>query len=185
MSTYIRPADKSAVYLVPVYLRTTVDRGEQSWRNMTILELEQADVTGYTTRTARETVEVVKQDDGTWQITQPIQAKARPDIVSVVLRSLAVVRATAFADSTLTPAAAGLEPDTASVVVRTADGSSHTIVVGATNASNQSYTLRQGDPIVYLVPRGRWNTVLRPAVLLREATEADLQVPPPVPAGPR
>lgn len=185
MSTYVRPVDKDAVYLVPVYLRTAVDRGEQSWRNLTVLELEQADITGYTTHSTRETVNVEKQEDGTWQITEPLQAKARPDIVSAVVRSLAMVRATGFADSLVTPAEAGLEPDTASVVVRTADGSSHTIRVGATNASNQSYTMRQGDPTIYIMPRGRWNTVIRPAALLREASETDLHTSPPAPAGPK
>ena len=184
MSTYVRPSDRNEIYLVPAYLRTVVDRGEDSWRNKTILEVAQADITGYSTHNVNGTVNVEKQADGSWQITEPLQAKARGDIVGAVLRSLATVKATDFADSTLTPEAAGLEPDTAKIVIRMADGSSHTIRVGAVNATNQSYTLREGDPQIYLVPRGRWNTVLRRAELLREATEADLQTAPPVPSGP-
>jgi hypothetical protein len=184
MSTYVRPVEKTSVYLVPIYLRTSVDRGDQSWRNMTLLEVEQADIRGYTTRNLKESVSVERQDDGTWQITEPIQARARADIMSSVLRSLATIRASGFADSTLTAAAAGLDPDTTSVVIRTADGSSHTIVIGSMNDARQSYTVRQGDPQIYLVPRGRWNTVMRPSETLKEAAEGDLSAPPPAPALP-
>jgi len=190
MSTYIRPLDRNEVYLVPSYLRTTVDRGDEPWRKKTILEIPQEDIIGYTARSSKETVTAQKGPEGVWEITEPLQEKARGDVMGMVLRSLATVRATDFADTALTPAEMGLEPDTASVVVRTADGKSYTLTVGATNASNQSYTRLDGDPSVYLVPRGRWNTVFRPSHLLKAATDAEATAPPGVqlpgaPAGTR
>jgi hypothetical protein len=80
---------------------------------------------------------------------------------------VAQVRSTGFADSTLTPDEAGLTPDTTSVVVHTTDGSTYTLVIGKSNERNQSYTQLQGDPTIYLVPRGRWNTIFRGSATLR------------------
>jgi hypothetical protein len=172
MSTYIRPVSGDKVYLVPAYLRTTVDRGPETWRNRTILELEQAKIASYTTRNARETVTVERGKDGEWSITSPTQDKARPDIVGMVLRSLAALRASGFADSTVTGVSSGLDADTAAVVVKTDDGTSYTIHVGAMTPANQSYTRKDGDPVIYLVPRGRWNTIFRPASALSVSSDA-------------
>jgi cytoskeletal protein RodZ len=157
---------------VPAYLRTTVDRGPETWRNRTILELEQAKIASYTTRNARETVTVERGKDGEWSITSPTQDKARPDIVGMVLRSLAALRASGFADSTVTGVSSGLDADTAAVVVKTDDGTSYTIHVGAMTPANQSYTRKDGDPVIYLVPRGRWNTIFRPASALSVSSDA-------------
>ena len=60
-----------------------------------------------------------------------------------------------------------LAADSASVVVRTADGSSYTLLIGANTPTNQSYTKLADNPTVYLVARGRWNTVFRPVDQLK------------------
>lgn len=172
MSTYIRPVSGDKVYLVPVYLRTTVDRGSETWRNRTVLDIEQAKIASYTTRNTRETVTVEKGKDGEWNITAPTQAKARPEVVSMVLRSLAALRASAFADSTVTGASCGLDADTTAVIVTADDGTSHTIHVGTMTSANWSHTRKDGDPVIYLVPRGRWNTIFRTVSALSVATDA-------------
>jgi len=170
MSTYVRPTGGDNVYLIPVYLRTSVDRGGESWRKTTLLDVPVDQIVSYTTRTTRETVSLEKDEQGVWQITEPVQAPARGDIVSIVLRSLGQVRATGYGDSTLTTAAAGLEADTTGVTFKTADGSTHKFRIGASNPSSQSYTMLDDDPTIYLIQRGRWNTVLRPLATL-QATE--------------
>jgi hypothetical protein len=172
MSTYIRPKSSDKVYLVPAYLRTAVDRGPETWRNRTILELDQAKIASYTTRNAKETVTVEKGADGQWSITAPAPDKARSDLVSMVLRSLATLRASSFADSTVTGTSSGLDADTTALVVKTDDGTSYTVHVGTTNKSNQSYARKDGDPVIYLVPRGRWNTIFRPAKALSASSDA-------------
>ena len=172
MSTYIRPVSGDKVYLVPAYLRTVVDRGPETWRNRTVLELEQAKIASYTTRNARETVTVEKGKDGEWTITAPTRDKARPDVVAMVLRSLAALRSSGFADSTVTGSSSGLDADTTAVAVKMDDGTSYTIHVGAATSANWSYTRKDGDPMIYLVPRGRWNTIFRPASALSVASDA-------------
>jgi hypothetical protein len=172
MSTYIRPVSGNEVYLVPVYLRTVVDRGPETWRNRTVLELEQAKIVSYTTRNARETVTVEKGKDGEWSITAPTREKARPDLVGIVLRSLATLRSSGFADSTVTGSSSGLDADTTAVVVKTDDGTSYTIHVGSTTPANWSYTRKDGDPVIYLLPRSRWNAIFRPVSALSVTSDA-------------
>lgn len=171
MSTYIRPVREQKVYLVPSYLPTMVSRGGESWRKTLLVDIDQANITGYTTRGAHGSVTVEKAADGSWDITDPVKAKAKPDILTMVLRSLSQVRSTGFADTTLSLAAMGLDADTAGVIIRTADGSSYNIQIGSSNTQNQSYTKLADQPTVYLVPRGRWNTVFRPVDTL-QAPEA-------------
>ena len=95
---------------------------------------------------ARETITVERGPDGQWNITSPVQAPARADIVSMVVRSLAALRAGGFADSTVTGASSGLDADTTAVVVKTDDGTSYAVRVGATDSKNQSYTRKERLP---------------------------------------
>jgi hypothetical protein len=169
MSTYVRPSGQNKVYLVPSYLGSMVNRGGDTWRRTLILDLDQANITGYTTKNPKETVTVEKGADGTWKITEPTQGTAKPEAMAMVLRSLAQIRSTAFADSNLSLEQTGLAADTTSVTIRTADGSSYKVLIGGSNERNQSYTKLEDNPTVYLVPRGRWNTVFRPAGFLMAA----------------
>ncbi|MFN8547703.1 MAG: DUF4340 domain-containing protein, partial [Candidatus Eisenbacteria bacterium] len=58
MSSYVRPADKDAVYRVPVYLPSMVDRSGDTWRNKTVVEAEKEKIVGWTTKSNAETVTV-------------------------------------------------------------------------------------------------------------------------------
>lgn len=167
MSSYVRAEGKKEVYRVPVYLPSDLDRGDETWRNQTVFDTETENITGWTTRNSKETVSVEKEADGTWKITEPEPGAARPDIVKVVLSSLSKIRSNAFADSVSDPARVGLEPDTMSVEIRLKDGSSKKIVIGTATATNQSYTKLADDPTIYLVPKGRWNTIFRPLETLK------------------
>ena len=70
-STYIRPTGQNKVYLVPGYLPTMVDRGGETWRNMTLLDTDTNAITGYTTKNAKETVTLEKSADGKWTMKEP------------------------------------------------------------------------------------------------------------------
>jgi hypothetical protein len=181
MSTYVRPQGQNRVYQVPVYLRSLVDKGSETWRNQVMLDVTPSDVASYTTRNSKETVTLEKDASGTWKMTAPFEAPAKADVVSMVLGSLVPVRARGFADTTLTEPALGLAADTTDVVIKTTDGSSYKFTVGACNPQNQSYTRREGDPTVYLVPRGKWNTVFRPSSALRGDAEATAAATAPAP----
>ncbi len=170
LSSFIRPANEQKVYQVPVYLRSVFDRGGDTWRKQTLLDVLPEDITGMTIRCAKGNYTIEKDAAGAWQITDPVKAPINPEMMPVLLRCAGQIRSTAFADSSLDLATMGLSPDTTSLVVRAADGKSYTILVGGTQERNQSYTKMQDDPTVYLVPRGRWNTVFRPMDELKAET---------------
>lgn len=168
MSSYVRPQGKNEVYRVPVYLPSIVDRGGETWRNKLVLNLEKEKITGWTTQTPREKVTVERDAQGAWKLKEPFEAPARPDIVNIILDSLTRVRASGFGDSVESRLAeVGLEPDTTWIEVRSEGGASQKIVVGAANKANQTFTKRIGESQIYLVPKGRWTTIVRPAAFLR------------------
>lgn len=173
MSNYVRLHDEERVYRVPVYLRSYVDRGDATWRNKLVLDLSEDDIASYTTRTPRDTVTVQRAPDGTWAITQPFEAPASADLMPVILRSLARVSASDFADSLSDLSSVGLAQDTMSVSVTTTAGETIRVRIGAQTESRQFYTQREGFEDVYLVPAGRWNTIFRDAEEVRTMTRAE------------
>ncbi len=162
MSCYIRPVDGNKVYQVPTNLVQIVDRGDQTWRNMTMLEIDRDDIISYTTRNERETVTVERNPEGDWVVTEPVYGGTDHQVMNIVLNSMTRIRATDFPDTLPDLASAGIEPDTTTLVIRAVDGSTHRIIIGASDERNRSYSMIEGDPTIYLVPRGRWNTVFRP-----------------------
>lgn len=171
MSSYVRPVDKDEVYRVPVYLPSVVDKGGDTWRNKTIVEADKEKITGWTTKNGSETVAVERDANGAWKITQPFEAPARPDIISIVLDSLTRIRSVGFADSVSDRlASVGLEPDTMSIEIRVEGEKPQHVTIGTANARSQSYTKREGENVVYLVPKGRWTTIFRPSATLRAET---------------
>lgn len=162
MSCYIRPVDGDKVYQVPTNLTQVVNRGDQTWRNMTMLEIDRDDIISYTTKNERETVTVERNPEGEWVVTEPAYGRTDHQVMNIVLNSMTRIRATDFPDTLPDLAAAGIEPDTTTLVIRDVDGSTHRIIIGSSDERNRSYSMIEGDPTIYLVPRGRWNTVFRP-----------------------
>lgn len=176
LSCYIRPLDGNKVYQVPTNLANMVNRGDQSWRNMTMLEAAQDDIISYTTRNPRETVTVERSPEGEWIITEPVASRTDPQVMNIVLSSMTRIRAVDFPDTLIDPATAGIEPDTTTLVIRLIDGTSHRVIIGGSDERNRSYSVIDGDPTIYLVPRGRWNTVFRPLDSIRIAEpESDVE----------
>jgi len=186
MSTYIRPKGEDTVYLAQVYLPSVVDPSIETWRSYLLIPA--GDVVAVTTKNSKETVSVERSANGAWTMKSPVEGPVRADVLQVVLDQLKRLKATAFADSAVGRLAEfGLEPDTSSVEVRMADGATHKLIVGATNAANQSFTKLAGDEEVYLVAIGRWRTIFRPSeTLMPPKTEASTtQTTPPTPQTPQ
>jgi hypothetical protein len=167
VSTYVRPLRENKVYQIPAYLRSMVDRGKETWRNTLVVDADPANIVGLTARSPKLTIALEKDANGAWKITQPFQAEAKTETVSYLLRSAGHIRASGFADSTVSDAAVGLVPDTTKIEVKTTDGTNHVLTVGVLNEKRQSYVRKDGDPAIYLVPRGSFNTIFRDPNSLR------------------
>lgn len=161
-SSYVRPLEKDETYRVPVYLRTKVDRGAQSWRNKTLLDLPQDEVAAYRTTTTEGSTRFERAADG-WRSTEPFAGRVeKTDVMGMVLNSVARIVATGFAD-TVDAATVGLVPPDRLLEIETRDGKKHVIEIGKENPARQTYTRVQGTADIFLVPVGRWNTVFRKA----------------------
>jgi len=178
MSAYVRPVPGNDVYLIPSYLRSVVDRGDETWRNLNVLSLDAANILSFKARNEKTTIAAEKDASGSWQLTEPSPGRAKTDMIGMVLRSLAQFRASGFADSSITPTEVGLIPDTTRIEVRTSDGTLYGLTVGTMNDKRQSYVQKDGDPTIYLVPRGRINTIFRDPEMLKEP---EPEPPPPAP----
>jgi hypothetical protein len=178
MSTYVRPVKEDKVYLIPSYLRSMVDRGKETWRKTLLVDLDPANIVGLTARSPKQTIALEKDAGGAWKITQPFASPAKAEIVSYLMRTAGHIRASSFADSTLDPATLGLVPDTTRVEVKSSDGSTTALVVGKLSERNQCYVRKDGDPAIYLVPRGSINTIFRdPNSLKAEGAPAGEKIP--------
>ena len=184
MSTYVRLAGQDNVYRVPVYLRSQVDRGDQSWRNKTVLKVPQAEIASYTTTDETGSVTLVQDPPGNWKMTAPQEGPVDPGLVPMLLQTLTNVTARAFADSVTSLAEVGLEPPQRTIEVVLRSGERHTLLIGSQNPANQNYVKLADSETIYLVPAGRWNTVFRkPSELLVSQTEGKTAVESSAPAG--
>lgn len=184
MSTYVRLAGQDNVYRVPVYLRSQVDRGDQTWRNKTVLKVAQAEVASYTTTDASGTVTLVQDPPGNWKMTEPREGQVDMGMLPLVLQSLTNVTARDFADSVSSLAEVGLEPPQRTLEVVMRSGERHKLLIGTQNPANQNYVKREDSETIFLVPSGRWNTVFRkPSELLVVETESKSGVEEAAPAG--
>lgn len=183
MSTYIRRAGDDNVYRVPVYLRSRVDRGDETWRNKTIVKVAREDIASYTTTDSTGAVVTLAQDSaGTWQMTVPQASPVQENVLPIVLQSLSNITARAFADSVTSLAEVGLDPPKRTLEIELRSGERHVVQIGIQSAANQNYVKRADSDAVYLVPAGRWNTVFRtPSELMApesETTPSDESAPP-------
>jgi hypothetical protein len=178
MSTYVRLADQDNVYRVPVYLRSQVDRGDQTWRNKTVLKVPQAELASYTTTDEKgSSVTVVQDPPGNWKMTAPQEGPVDPGLMPMLLQTLTNVSARAFADSVTSLADVGLEPPQRTIEVVTRSGERHKLLIGTQNPANQNYVKREDSETIYLVPAGRWNTVFRKPseLLVQTGSESTLE----------
>ena len=163
MSTYIRPADQDNVYRVPVYLRTQVDRGDQTWRNRNVLTLSQHDIVSYSTTEGTTKITLTQETPGQWRMTAPQESAVDMGLLPMILQSMTNITAREFADSLSSLADAGLDPPLRTLEVETRSGERYLLAIGRMNEANQSHVKREGDETVFLVPAGRWNTIFRTA----------------------
>lgn len=157
-STYVRAANTDRVILVPEYLTSVFDRGD-TWREKTLFSITQEDVKTYEFVSPSKGRLRLVNDGGTWKLEEPEQGTTDAQKASVAINSFGRLRAYGFADDQ-TPESAGTGADTTHVTVTTADGATHTLIIGAPAPSNRFYVQKQGSDQIVTIPRGAVNTML-------------------------
>ncbi len=153
-STFVRAADSDKVILVPEYLPSLFQRGE-SWREKTIFGFEMKDITRYGYTSPKQGQFLASKDEsGNWKMDTPMTGAIETAKMTPVIQSLGQLKAAGFADD-MSPAAAGVEPDTTKVTATLADGSTHVLIVGGSAPSNRRYVRKEGSDQIYTVGIGR------------------------------
>lgn len=176
LSTYVRPAGSNSVILVPDYLPNLFQRDE-TWRERTIFAFAQDSVSSYEFQSPSRGHVLLKKDaSGAWKMEVPESANANEATLAMPLRTIANLKAAAFAD-TVSAAAAGIEADTARVSATLADGSTYTLHVGLPTAANRNFVRRDGSDQIFTIPRGAINTMMPPAQVLKAVSMPNVQEP--------
>jgi hypothetical protein len=160
-STYVRAADSDRVILVPEYLPSLFQRGE-SWRERTIFELDATNFTRYEyVSPKRGRLVAIKDESGNWKMEAPEAGEIDSAKMAPVIQSVRQLKAAGFGDD-ISPAAAGLEPDTTKVTATLADGSTHVLIIGGSAPSNRTYVRREDSDQIFAIPNGRVKAMMPP-----------------------
>ena len=162
VSTYVRKEGEELVYRHPENLRPLV--GVPDFRDLTITSLSHASISKIHGYDAEHSVTLEKNEEGAWQVTDPLTVEVPSDISTPLLTALQSLTATDV-HMTLTTEETGLvEP--AQTLVITAGGNEITLLVGnvvspPTDDSGTSidaatetvrYVSRDGDDRIFSLP---------------------------------
>jgi hypothetical protein len=151
---YARVKGDDRVYVALARLRDTFDRDAKYWRDKTVAKFDADKAVTLTLKSAAETINVKKADDGTWSFDPapaalPADYRLDSDKIKRVLQSLSSLNAADFDDSTA-PLDRGLEPPQFTVTVALLDGTKLGLNLGAAKEKNV-YAQKQGDRQVLLI----------------------------------
>lgn len=154
-STYVQRAEDSKIVLTSAAFHTGLDKQPKDLRDKKILIFKDEDVTNIALRGPQGAIALSKQD-GAWTITQPSDYKADPTAVRALLSTVRNLRATDFANDAPAPAdlaTYGLDAPERELVLRLADGSAATLLLGT--ETDQGLYVKSGEkPTVFVV--GKW-----------------------------
>jgi hypothetical protein len=175
MSTYVRPQDSNAVYLVDESLRRLFVRpSPRQWRDKAIFRLSSVDITHMRWEREGEQVALEVDAGGNWTLTVPSSAPAVRNEVEVLRNSVATLQADDFADGA-SDREAGFDVPHAIVEFKLRDGVTHTFEVGGENDRSQRHVRRGDKETIFLVNNYRINSLLKGV--------DELKAPPPEPEG--
>jgi hypothetical protein len=133
---YIRPAGEDKVYSAPDRVRTFFARLPRMWSDRKLFTADPATFSKLTIARGDSTIVFEKGTDGTWALKQPLAFPVKPDEMDQLVRTTATLAASAFPDSAVSLAAAGLDKPALRVKAERLDGSAIELLVGRQGADN-------------------------------------------------
>lgn len=147
MSSYVRKADGSDVYLSGHGLSFALRPDEAFWRDRKLMSFSTEDVTRLSVECREAAFVVTRDGDGGWRLTAPDELAADTSEVEKLLGHLANLNASGFADDR-SPSECGLalvaggEPE-ATVTVELSSGPAQTVYIGLRD--EDVYCVRRAD----------------------------------------
>lgn len=174
-SNYVRPSDGDEVYLSSELIRSAFDKGRRGWRDRKILAFAAEEVTAVRFTNGDTTIALRKGGEGMWTVEGDETRVARAPILDGVLRTLSRYMTDDFADSVAADTA-GFSPPARTIEVTLSAGEPQVLEVGAMKSPTQYWVRRKGQEMIFVVSKGRVETLFKSH---EELTEAK---PEPVPA---
>ena len=194
MSTYVRKVDQNEVLLVEGYLRNIFDKGIRGWRDRTIFnfDTEQAQKLTLTSK-GKGNIVINTREDGGWQIIEPEIAPAEKDVVDGIISQISKLSADDFAEKEEPAEQTDTEIETeqppnplaeyklddpqSKVMVDLNDDTVRILLVG--DLSGQKYYVkREGKDTVFLLPKGKIDSIFKTLEDLKAEPEEPEEVPP-------
>ena len=162
---YVKTADNPQVFLVKKYNIERVNRRPIDFREKTICNLNDAEITEVAVARDKDAYTLAKQPgktgDDAWKVTKPSGVTLDTTKVNAIVGAFKDWKATSFAEDG-SPKTTGLAKPTATITAKSnVKGSGCVLKVGAETSDKQnSYVERAGTSDVYVVPKWSLDRVL-------------------------
>jgi hypothetical protein len=179
-SQYVRPVDSESVYLIPAYLKSTLDAHRATWRDRTIFAFDMQRVSRVLiTPEGADEISIIKDDADNYVMMAPDSAGVKKNLIEATLRTLSNLRCDAFPDSVPSLADAGLEPPRERIEIFMEDGAVLALDIGDEVDEVRHYVKKDGDETLFLLSKGRVKNLIRKADELTEEPPepADAELP--------
>jgi hypothetical protein len=167
---YVKNGESPQVFLVKKYGVEHVNKRPIEFRDKTICDLADSDLTEIAVSHGAESYTLVKSGKD-WKATKPAKTEIDGSKVTPIAGAFKAWKATAFADDP-SPKADGLVKPQATIVAK-AKGATCSLKIGDETKDKQSYLVQAGtSPDVYLVPKWSTDRILVKVADLKKTTVA-------------
>jgi hypothetical protein len=181
--TMVRLAGKDDVWKANSGLRVGVDKGPADWRDKAVISFPFADAETVTVK-AKDGMAVAKkagkgpagEDKFELVSSVPKIDKLDNSVPTGILNAMASLKATDFADG-VTPAQAGLDAPSLTVVVGLKGGKNATLLIGNTKGEDDYYVKNADAPQVYTIKKGTLAQINKRPIEFKDKTLCDLAEP--------
>jgi Domain of unknown function (DUF4340) len=175
---YVKNGESPQVFLIKKYGVEHVNKPPIEFRDKTICDIAESDLTEIEVNHGAESYTVVKSGGATgkeaakdWKATKPAKTEVDPTKITPIAGAFKAWKATAFAEDP-SPKASGLLKPQATIIARS-KAATCTLKVGDESKDKQSYLMQSGaSPDVYLVPKWSTDRILIKVADIKKTTVA-------------
>jgi len=166
-SSYLRKEGSDEVLQVGS-ITATFDKDIKAWRDKTVLSFSPDMVTQLLLKTTAEEIVLKRDEKREWEITQPVRAPAKNEVLTNILRTLSSLKALDFAkDYDITTC--GLDAPQITVTVILKDQEEKRLLIGKMDEEkSQYYAKNKAKKTIFLIGKFQFDTVNKTVEDLKE-----------------
>lgn len=157
-SSYLRKEGSEEVLQVKS-VTPTFDKDSKAWRDKTVLTFFPDAATQLLLKTTTEEIVLEKDEEGKWEITKPVRAPAKNEMLTNILRTLSSLKALDFAkDYDITTYELDAPQITVTVILK--DQEEKRLLIGKMDEEkSQYYAKNQAKKTIFLIGKFQFDTV--------------------------